>query len=422
LDLSLTGRHLALAAPRYYLLESELDADLRLRYGDGFRLSGTVFGHGARLGFEGRDAGGAPAVAVREEASNPLLERVHFDGLHIQAPQQLVFRESLGNLELSADLVLTGTAAEPLLAGSARLVRGGLRFSGRDFTVQDAEALFAPARGRYPVIRARAETSFDKSRVLSAEARELVSFAAPREGHSFRVLLDLYGEFVEAAPGVQRLHLEPTLSSDALIEDRRGGGVRPLQDEEIVTLLTLGRLELGADVRQALRGEAVAQTALDTAIDLYLLAELQQALAEVLGVDVLEIRAGALSGLLEAGESDFSVSVRVGTYLADEVFASFSLGRFQYAPELYALGGGFNLRYDLSPLELSLSGGLGLPRGSSAGRGLGAQLVPVPEFNLGLSYGVSPLVKLGAGLDLRGGAGNDLASSVGVRFGLDFRW
>jgi hypothetical protein len=423
LDLTLSGERLMIAVPSYYLHASETDVDLRLRDEGDYLLSGELFAHGAQLGFAERGEASQADVPLdesltladmpREAATladtdttgerNPFLERVRFDDVRVRAPQQVHFRETVGAVELGLDLTLTGTAAEPLLDGQAGLVRGNLRFLGRDFTLTEAAAVFQGSR--FPEISAHAETSFEKARVIDAETGAPASFVAPREGASFTVFLDVHGEFVETEPGVERLRLEPVLSSDALVEDRGAdeAGARPLQEDEIAALLTLGRLELGAGLRQAARTDIVAQTALDTAVDIYILAELQRTLAEAFGVDLFEIRTTAVSALLEPEGAELEFSIRVGGYLSDELFAIFSVGRADYG-----LGGGFQLRYDLAPVELTLAGAL------APSRGFGA----VPEFSLGLAYSISPLVHLGAGLDIAGGQEN----RFGLRLGLDFRW
>src|SRR5690606_977802 len=102
-----------------------------------------------------------------------------------------------------------------------------------------------------------------------------------------------------------RFDVRPTLTSEALIEVRgdpaaaAGNGVRPLTEAELLSLVTLGRLELGSDLIGAGGlGGAVAQGAIDTAVDVLLLGELQNALREALGLDVLEIRTSALSQIL----------------------------------------------------------------------------------------------------------------------------
>jgi hypothetical protein len=221
------------------------------------------------------------------------------------------------------------------------------------------------------------------------------------------VLLDISGGFEEEPGGVRRLRLTPTLSSNALVQEVNGAvgtstGARPLSEAELVTLLTVGRLEL--DTAAGGLAGSVAQSALDTALDLVILNELQNVLAEALGVDLFEIRTTPLSSLLEGDGDSFGVSLRLGTYVSDDVFASFRISRVGDA-EGFSLSNEFSLSYDLSPLRLNLTGGINLFEGMYA----------VPEFSASLGYAVTPLTSVEANLGL-----SSTRQSFG--FGLGIRW
>jgi hypothetical protein len=403
LQLRLEGRRLTLSAPTLLVAEAEADVALALHYDDAFVLSGEITSYQTRLAAGSLD-GEANGVVVRSPGPNPALERIRFDHLAIRAPQQVQARANIGSAELGLNLVLAGSAAQPMLQGEAQAIRGTFRFSGVDFTITQGVATFEAPRGIYPALLLRAEANFDKARALAGRSGRY-EFAAPREGGSFQVALELRGEFEEVAPGTFRLVLTPTLSSNALLQEIGNGGAvpRPLTDDELLALLTIGRLEVDPQLAGSLVGP-VAQTAIDTALDLFVLAELQRALSEALGVEVFELRTTALSTLFEgAGAQDFGVSLRVGGYLSEELFASFSVGRGQ----AYALSNEFNLRYDLGPLALSLRGGLNLLNDP--------KLTPIPEFGLSLGYALSPLASLEAGLGV---------STVRQRlsFGVSLRW
>src|SRR5690606_39355894 len=80
----------------------------------------------------------APTAAEPAPAGG--LASLRFDDLRITAPQRVVMTTSFASLEASLDLTLSGTGAEPRLSGEARALRGNLRFSGRDFTDDQALA------------------------------------------------------------------------------------------------------------------------------------------------------------------------------------------------------------------------------------------------------------------------------------------
>ena len=273
----------------------------------------------------------------------------------------MIFQEAFGNAELSLDLTLSGTAATPRLDGEAQTLRGSVRFSGEDFALTRAVASFSPAQGAYPTLDLEAQTSFDKSRALGdAEDLQMTEPSGP----SFDVQLAVTGGFEEA--GSRRvLDLEPTLTSDARVQEGNSAP-RPLDEAELVSLLTLGRLQLDAPLTAgALIGSnslagTVAESALDTAVDVLLVSELQSALGDALGVDLFEIRTSALSTFLGegGGEQNFGVSVKVGGYLSDNLFASVQVGRYDDPEQNVELSNEFLLRYTAAPLELNLAGGV----------------------------------------------------------------
>ena len=360
-----------------------------------------------------------PSVAGR--VANPVLERIRFDDVTLQAPREVLFNEAFGSAELGLDLILSGTAAEPRLEGQAQTLDGSIRFSGQDFSLTQAVATFDPARGVYPTLALGATASFDKARALgSVPETPAQPVLVEPPGPTFEVNLQITGGFEESASGRRVLDLSPTLSSNAELQEA-GGTPQPLTEPELVSLLTLGRLQLDTAVGGAnsLAG-TVAESALDTAVDLLVVSELQDALNDALGTDLLEIRTSAFSSILgtDGGQKNFGVSVKVGGYLSDNLFASVQVGRYDDPEQAYALSNEFLLRYTAAPLELSLSGGVNfLDRGASSA---------VTDFSLGLSYAITPLISLDASLDTTAlntsldPAARSRNTSVG--FGVSFIW
>src|SRR5690606_3696880 len=92
-----------------------------------------------------------PTVAEAEaQGARNALAAVRFDDLRITAPQRVQLSMNIASLEAALDLTLAGTAAQPRLSGEARALRGSLRFSGREFSVDRAVASFTPNRGVLP--------------------------------------------------------------------------------------------------------------------------------------------------------------------------------------------------------------------------------------------------------------------------------
>ena len=464
LALSIKGQALNVQARRLYVASSSTDVDLKLRARNGiFTLSGGAFVNQAELSLNRSDvaptpaappgsgtpaspkpapapetstnsasagtaAGTAPGAPTPTDAAssaphrvtNPVLARIRFDNVSLQAPREVLFNEAFGSAELSLELTLTGTAAQPLLDGQAQTLSGSIRFSGQDFSLVKAVATFNPARGVYPTLALEATASFDTSRALGG-AQSAISVVEPTTP-TFEVQLQITGSFEENSSGRRVLKLSPKLSSNAMIQERGSSTPRPLTEAELVSLLTLGRVQLDAAVGSAnsLAG-TVAESALNTAVDLLVVSELQNALNNVLGADLLEIRTSAFSSILgaEGAQQNFGVSVKLGGYLSDNLFASVQVGRYNDPERAYALSNEFLLRYTAAPLELNFSGGVNFSVAPSV-------LSSVTNFSLGLSYAITPLISLDASLDTSAG-GTPLDTSArgrntSIGFGVSFTW
>ena len=363
-----------------------------------------------------------PAVSVASAVrrnTNPVLARIRFDNVTLTAPREVFFNEAFGNAELGLDLTLSGTAARPLLDGQAETLSGSIRFSGQDFSLVRAVATFDPAQGVYPTLVLEATTSFDSARAVGTTGGQNQAQIVEPTTPTFAVQLQITGGFEESITGRRVLDLSPTLSSNAQLQEVGSSSPRPLTEAELVSLLTLGRLQVDAAVggSNSLVG-TVAESALDTAVDLLLVSELQDALNDVIGADLLEIRTSAFSSILgtDGGQKNFGVSVKLGGYLTDNLFASVQVGRYDDPEQAYALSNEFLLRYTAAPLELNLSGGVNFSDGRS-------DLSTVTDFSLGLSYAITPLISLNASLDTAtslGATARNRDTSIG--FGVSFTW
>lgn len=357
-----------------------------------------------------------PGAGSAQQAGPPAargggMAALRFDELGIRAPGRVTLTTNVGAFEAGLDLVLSGTGAEPRLAGTATAIRGNLRFGGRDFTIDRAVATFTPNRGVYPELDVAAHTEFEKQRVVSAAPN--VSFAAPREGGTFEVRLAFFGPVEPTSDGGFRFDIQPILGSNALIEVEGEGGVgsaaRPFTEAELMALVTLGRFELNAGfIGAGGLGEVVATGALDTAIDLLVVSGLEAALREALGFDVVEIRTSSLASLLEDGGQPFGVSLRVGGYLHPELFASYRIGTYDGADPEYALTNEVLLRYGLGPLDLDVIGRIDLPAAGSANQ-------PRPEIGALLSYQFSPWLGVEGGVTVS-------PTRSRIEFGVTIRW
>ncbi len=388
-------------------------------------LEAAGSGEGLSLALDAASGAAASVERAVSRSTNPVLARIRFNNVTLTAPREVFFNEAFGNAELGFDLTLSGTAARPLLDGQAGTLGGSIRFSGQDFSLSKAVATFDAARGVYPTLALEATTSYDTRTVGGTGEQNQVQIVEPTTP-TFEVQLQINGGFEESRTGRQVLDLAPTLSSNAQLQEANSSGTRPLSEGELVSLLTLGRLQLDAAFgsSNSLVG-TVAESALDTAVDLLLVSELQDALNDVIGADLLEIRTSAFSSILgtetDGSQPNFGVSVKLGGYLSDNLFASVQVGRFDDPEQNYALSNEFLLRYTAAPLELNLTGGVNfLDR---------AVLSAATDFSLGLSYAITPLISLEASLDTTtsldtnaplGTTARQRDTSIG--FGVSFTW
>lgn len=418
LDVRLQGKDLNLRAPRNFLASSDSNVDVRLRYEDGVAISGSVDASRINLDLNrtateetvptpAAPAPAAPTSGATTTPRNRFLEQIRFENIAIRAPQQITFKENFGEAELGIDVVLSGTAAQPELSGEAQSVRGNFRFAGRDFTIDSATATFQPSQGIYPTIDILAYSTFEKTQALRGlQGVELVE----PSGRSFEVFLNLKAELVTKEGGGFAANVtETTLSSNARLEqvssDTTAGGQRELTQDELYSLLTLERLQLASSITgQGSVAESVAQSAIDTTIELFILAQLQQQIGDALGVELFELRTTTLSELLEGGQQ-FGVSLRIGGYLDEDLFASYEIRTLDLDTDI-AFSNEFDLRYEFDRLEVDLTGRLNFRSVS---------FIPIPELSVGVGYAVTPLVRLETNLDLA-------EAQQGIGFGVSLRW
>jgi hypothetical protein len=136
--------------------------------------------------------------------------------------------------------------------------------------------------------------------------------------------------------------------------------------------------------------------------------ELQRSLSEALGVDVVEIRTTSLSQVFSGdGEDPFSVSLRLGGYLTEDLFASYRIGRFDDASAELGLTNEVRLTYELGPIAFDLAGSVGFEATEAS--------TPIPGLSAAVRYEISPLIDLETSVDLSNARSR-------ARFGVTFRW
>ena len=399
LELNLTGENLLLKAERFFVGQSKANVNLQLlKQSQDYIFSGELFAQETTL---------VPRPKIPQEAIPDYYSYIKFNDINLSAPRDLRFSENFGSAELTLSLILAGSAATPTLQGEIDLVQGKLRYSGQDFTLLEGKAVFEPSRGVFPQLTARAYSSYDKARL----GRE-VEFLSPKNQYYFDVYIDIEGAW-EYSPLEEVYQFELVsdsldLSSNALVNF--DGQARALNKDELASLIAFGRFSFGDNIvsEQGL-GTAVGYSALDTAVDLLLVSELQKAISESLGVPSVEISTTAISTLLNPqsanSNSPFGFSVSLGGYLDDNLFASYSLGR--YNDPNFALSNTFELRYNLADIFANLRSEINFEDDNFNN--------PQAKVGLSIDYQFAPTISFQTNFDFS-------TQEQGAGFGVSFKW
>lgn len=410
LDVQISGQDLRLSLPVLMVQDTRLQPNVRVfTNSGGLAISGTI-----QADFLTLDPGlrAKQLQATSEsEAQNPLAN-IRTAGLRLVVPQRLSFVNSLATIEGAADITLHGPLSALEVEGSATALRGAIRFSGRDFELVETAVTFARTAGIYPHVRIVARTHIDKSRITSA--RSDIAFTAPLGGPTFAIDLVIAGD-VTPAPleaGGFTFDIVPQLTSDAVLEITSETGARTthtFSNDELLTLAVLGRLDLASSVAGSGNlGSVLAQGVIDSALDVLIVSELERVLKAELGIDLLELRTSSLSTLTSAGAEPFGVSLKVGGYLDDGLFATYqisTLDRGNYGPVLMNQVG---LQYDVGPVVFDVAARVYSPNNITL-------FETVPELGLSVRYDISKQLSATGAIDLS-------ADRFAVRFGTTFVW
>lgn len=396
LDLSLNAANYNLPFRTIYARESSLNGSLKatadgelIRVGGALSFARLVLGRvGTTASLPGNLGAAAPtsgaaastlgsytsplpdaltvfAAPGAEKAASPFLQRLVFDDIPIRAPNGVRVDENLAQAELSASLSLSGSGAAPRLSGEVRSLRGNLLLRDNNFNLQRALATF-DGSSLYPV--------------FSLTARGDV----PSAGKMIGVQLQADGSFVVSA-GARALKLGTVLSCATC----------PSSDQysqaELYSLLALGTPDittLGSNVG------ALGQNAISTALNLFVLSELQRNIARALGVDVFRI-----SSNLVTPEGNLDAKFTVGTYLSRQFYVQYQVdlsGKGVFDATFTTEGDRFTFRastpisgLDLQSVRPSLSVAYNLSPRSSLKLGVqsgNVQQGSNTKFSVGYSY------------------------------------
>ncbi len=249
------------------------------------------------------------AAEATLKAVSPLLSRVVFRNVPVRAPSGIRVDESIARAELGGDLVLAGTGSAPTLNGQIRAIRGSVDLRDNSFNIDSGSAVFG-GTSLYPVLAVSATGDVPLS-----------------GGGTVGVNLTLDGRFGPTASGSNALTLDTHLRC---VRGCVAAGVdlspsNPSAEAQLYSLVAVGTPDLTSLPNNL---GTLGTSALKTALNLFVLGELQRNIARALGVDVFRINA-ALPG--ENGSTTFGATFTVGSYLTKQLY-------LQYRVDLTGLG------------------------------------------------------------------------------------
>ncbi|WP_322618530.1 translocation/assembly module TamB domain-containing protein [Deinococcus terrestris] len=336
LDLSLTAQGYALPISVISARDSSLDADLRL-LDDGtvVRVSGAasfarlVLGRTDAVatipppgqstsGTDGRPTDTFPSPLPPEYTTfpdpageegadvpapvRPFLERLVFEDIPIRAPGGIRVDEALARAEFGGGLVLSGTGARPRLTGEIVAERGSLFLRENEFTLREGRVTFA-GDGLYPSFALNAAGT-----VAAVTTRQRVP-----------VVLDVRGQFEPQPSGQNVLNLQTTLSCAPGANGNCADPVTrtPYTEAQLYALVATGVPNLDALPENL---ASLGTSALQTALNIFVLGELERNVARALGLDVFR-----LTPNLAADGGEFGATITLGSYLTRDLYLQYQV-------------------------------------------------------------------------------------------------
>ena len=301
----------------------------------------------------------------------PLLERLLLEDIRLTAPNGIRVDENLARAEFGTQgLVISGTGARPRIEGKIESQRGSIFLRENEFQIAEGNFTFA-GNSVYPTFHILAQGT-----VPSSTTRQRVPISLTLDG-DFRT--------VNGRPDVLYLNTVLACSNAADPNCVNPGTGTAYNEAELYALVATGVPNL-ASLPDNLT--ALGSSALQTALNVFVLGEVERTLARALGVDVFRLTPTlATDGTLNA-------TFTVGSYLTRNLF-------LQYQVDLTGAGlidatyttpdGKFTLKastplsgLDLQTIRPSFSAAYNV---SNASFSVGVTSKPTStQFNFGVSY------------------------------------
>ena len=308
---------------------------------------------------------------------SPLLSRLTFQNIPISAPGGIRVDESIARAELSGQLVLSGTGSAPKLLGEVKAIRGTVDLRDNSFAIDSGSAVFGGA-SLYPVLS------------VSATGDVPLPPSPQGGGGLVGVNLALDGRFGPQPDGSNALTINTHLSCVRNCTSSAAdlSSANPNAEAQLYSLVAVGTPDL-ASLPSNLG--TLGTSALKTALNLFVLGEVQRNIARALGVDVFRINA-ALPG--ENGSTGFGATFTVGSYLTRQLYLQYQVNltglglinaTYTTPNNLFTLKAGTTIQgVDLNSLNLSFSAAYNFTNRSSVQ--LGVASGDSTKFNFGYVY------------------------------------
>ncbi|MBZ9713668.1 translocation/assembly module TamB domain-containing protein [Deinococcus multiflagellatus] len=306
----------------------------------------------------------------------PFLERVVFEDIPIRAVNGIRVDENLVRAEFTGGLVLSGSGDRPRLSGEIRSQRGFIYLRENEFTLGDSAVTFT-GDSVYPKFNITASGTVT-GRTVRGDTP--VTQRVP-------ITLTLAGEFVTRAGGEVALDLDTTLACTQVGGDCADPttGV-PYGEAELYALVATGVPNLATLPNNL---AALGSSALQTALNVFVLGELERTVAQAFGLDVFRFTPQLLGDSLGA-------TITLGSYLTRNLY-------LQYQVDLTGQG--------LLNAEYSTPDGRLTFKVTTPLRGLNLQSIR-PSFSAG--YNVNPRTNISLGVQTT-------EQSTRLRFGVTYR-
>ena len=308
---------------------------------------------------------------------SPLLSRLTFQNIPISAPGGIRVDESIARAELSGQLVLSGTGSAPKLLGEVKAIRGTVDLRDNSFAIDSGSAVFG-GTSLYPVLS------------VSATGDVPLPPGTQGGGGLVGVNLALDGRFGPQPDGSNALTINTHLSCVRNCTSSAAdlSSANPNAEAQLYSLVAVGTPDL-ASLPSNLG--TLGTSALKTALNLFVLGEVQRNIARALGVDVFRINA-ALPG--ENGSTGFGATFTVGSYLTRQLYLQYQVdltglglinATYTTPNNLFTLKAGTTIQgVDLNSLNLSFSAAYNFTNRSSVQ--LGVASGDSTKFNFGYVY------------------------------------